>query len=198
MNAPRPEAIGVFDARQGRERWLVKTHYTHRVVVFETAVVMVEVAPTRDLAAAALKYASLPLHLVPHAKPAEHLAMALLRLSPEPGVLDSKWAQIHDFTPDGLNLAFPNQVYGLDNDQITAVLLKRFPPAELELRFNSSRHAREMQIWLSLARGLPLDNVSRLMSHVFGDRFREAAAGEAIWRTARNLLPGRGLIMTTK
>ncbi len=74
MNAPRPEAIGVFDARQGRERWLVKTHYTHRVVVFDTAVVMVEVAPTRDLAAAALKYASLPLHLVPHAKPAEHLA----------------------------------------------------------------------------------------------------------------------------
>ncbi len=201
MNAParaRPQAIGVFDARQRRERWLVKTNYTHRVVVFDTAVVMVEVAPIRDLAVAALKYGSLPLHLVPHAKPVEYLALALLRLSPEPGLVDSKWAQIQNFTPDGLEAAFPHHVHGLDNDQITAAVLKRFPPAELELRYNSSKYAREMQLWLSLSGALPLDNVSHVMSEVLGDRFREAAAGEALWRTARNLLPGRGLIVTTR
>jgi hypothetical protein len=195
--SPPPTLIGVFDVRQKRERFLIKAKYTHRVVVFDTALVMVQLAPMHDRIAAGVKYASLPLHLVPHAKAVEHLVSALLRFSPEQGIVDAKWAQLPDFTPERLAAAFPHHVRGLENDQITSAVLKRLPPAELEVRYNSRRERRELQLWLSFPRSRSLDAVSQVMSRALGARFREAGGGEAIRRTARNLIPGRGLVVTT-
>lgn len=186
--------LGVFEARQRREPVLVKPAYSHRVVVFDTALVMVEVAPIRDVAGVALKYASLPLHVVavPHAKAAEHLARLVLRLSPEPGRVDSRWAQIAEFTPDRLAQEFPRHVRGLDNQQITSAVLTRLAIPELELKYDSKKYRREMQLWLSLPPSEPLAGVSSLMSRALGDRFREAAPAEAVWRTVRRPCPGAG------
>jgi hypothetical protein len=189
--------IGIFSANQQRERWFIKNSYSHRVAVFDIGIVVVEAAPVRDAAKAALKYSSLALHLIPvpvlHAKVTEHLAKLLFQLSPEPGEVDSKVAGIQMFTPERLAETFPGHVRSLSKEQIISAVLRRLPPPELTIKYRRDADGRETEIWLKLPVTHSTHEVHRIMSTLLGGRFREASTAQGLKALARGVLPFRGV-----
>jgi hypothetical protein len=195
----QPRALGAFDADQQRERLVLKNSYSHRIIVFDTGIALVEMAPVRDALRAAIKYLALPAHLIasPHVKAAEQatqrVATALLALSPERRSASARLAAIQELSPESLAEVFPRHVTGLSTDQITSAVLRRIPPRELTIRYRQAADGLETELWLRLPSSGTADDAAELMSSILGPRFREAAPMEGARSVARGFLPFRGL-----
>jgi hypothetical protein len=190
--------IGVFDATQRRERVIIKSSYSHRVFVFDTGIVLVELAPVRDALRAGLKYVAVPAHLLgPHLKAAEQtvqqVAKSVLALSPERQLANVRLAAIEEISPESLALAFPGHVRGLSTRQITGASLRRIPPRELTVQYRQEVDGLATELWLRLPSVATADDAAEYMSALLGSHFREASPIEGARSVARGLLPFRGL-----
>jgi hypothetical protein len=190
--------IGVFDASQRRERVIIKSSYSHRVFVFESGIVLVELAPIRDALRAGLKYLAAPAHLLgPHLKAAEQtahqVAKSVLALSPERRLANVRLAAIEEISPDSLAVAFPGHVRGLSTTQITSASLRRIPPRELTVQYRQKVDGLATELWLRLPSAATANDAAGYMSALLKSRFRETSPMEGARSVARGLLPFRGV-----
>jgi hypothetical protein len=183
--------IGMFRADQQRERRLTRDNYSHLVVAFDVGLVLLEASPIRDIAAAVV-------HRIPGAIAIHHVALKqtrrLMRLGPKYGHVEAIVLQTDPLTPEGLATAFPSHIRRLWSDQISSAVLRRFPP-ELRLQYRSEVHQRDTEVWLKLpfwrrADRERLDEVSRIMSVMLGDRYTEQATTKGLLGAARDAIPG--------
>jgi len=194
------ELIGMFRADQKRERYgfrgrRSRNSYSHLVVVFDVALVLIETSPQRDRAAAIVHGipGSIPIPL----GPIHHIAVKqirhVIRLGPKASYFEAKVLQTTPLTPDGLDEAFPRRARALWNEQITSAILRRWPP-DLKIWY-VDRRGREMQLWLNLPR-LQFDQITQnvaeaaeIMSVALGSRLKEVNTAKGMVGAGLDLFP---------
>ncbi|HET9737501.1 MAG TPA: hypothetical protein VFP78_05220 [Solirubrobacteraceae bacterium] len=157
--------IGMFAVDQRRKRQLYTDRYSHVLVVFDTALILVEAAPVRDYGLAAWRRVPVP---VPHAT----AARTLLRLTPRFGSLKKSIAQLGSLTPEILAAAYRTRARLVWNDRIRSAVLTGTRRADLKIEYESATYGRPMELWFTISFFEDGEQVRAALATTLGARFR--------------------------